>query len=119
MLAITAVLAAAALGSGSRLAEVTGYVVAAITACFTLACLLQRPLAPTRRSRPLVLAACGLQLLAQCCGLYAVLEAGAPVPALGAEALLQLRLLPAYVAILTGLAGFTLMTMEAMLAELG
>ncbi|MES2010389.1 MAG: GGDEF domain-containing protein [Pseudomonadota bacterium] len=117
VLAVSTVLAAAALGSGSRLAEVTGYVVAAITACFTLACLLQRPLALTRRSRPLVLATCGLQLLAQCCGLYAVLEAGAPVPALSAEALLQLRLLPAFVAILAGLAGFTLMTMEAMLAE--
>lgn len=117
VLAVSTVLAAAALGSGSRLAEVTGYVVAAITACFTLARLLQRPLALTRRSRPLVLATCGLQLLAQCCGLYAVLEAGAPVPALSAEALLQLRLLPAFVAILAGLAGFTLMTMEAMLAE--
>ncbi|QOT80198.1 sensor domain-containing diguanylate cyclase [Cupriavidus basilensis] len=117
VLAISAVLAAAALGSGSRPAEVTGYVVAAITACFTLACQLQRPLALTRRSRPLVLAACGLQLLAQCCGLYAVLEAGTPMPALSAEALLQLRLLPAFVAILAGLAGFTLMTMDAMLAE--
>ncbi|AJG21834.1 sensor domain-containing diguanylate cyclase [Cupriavidus basilensis] len=117
VLAISAVLAAAVLGSGSRLAEVTGYVVAAITAGFTLACLLQRRLALTRRSRPLVLAACSVQLLAQCCGLYAVLEAGAPVPALSAEALLQLRLLPALVAILAGLAGFTLMTMEAMLAK--
>ena len=117
VLAISAVLAAAALGSGSRLAEVTGYVVAAITACFTLACLLRRPIALTRQSRPLVLAACGLQLLAQCCGLYAVLEASAPVPALSADALLQLRLLPAFVAILAGLAGFTLMTMDAMLTE--
>ncbi|MGO4154896.1 diguanylate cyclase [Cupriavidus sp. YAF13] len=117
VLAISAVLAAAALDNGSRLAEATGYVVAAITACFTLARLLQRPLALTRRSRPLVLAACGLQLLAQCCGLYVVLQASAPVPALSAEALLLLRLLPAFVAILAGLAGFTLMTMEAMLTE--
>lgn len=116
VLAIAAVLAAA-LGGGSSLAEVAGYVVAAIIAWFTLARLLQRPFAPTRRSRPLVLAACGLQLLAQYCGLYAVLEAGAPEPALSAEALLQLRLLPAFVAILAGLAGFTLMAMETILAE--
>ncbi|KJK24876.1 hypothetical protein UB46_08195 [Burkholderiaceae bacterium 16] len=116
-LAIVAVLAAAALGDGSRLAEITGNAVAAITASFTLAYLLQRPQALTRRSRPLVLTACGLQWLAQCCDLYAVLKAGAPAPSLDAEVLFQLRLLPAFVAILAGLAGFTLMTMEGMLAE--
>ncbi|MGO4325919.1 GGDEF domain-containing protein, partial [Cupriavidus sp. M-11] len=110
------VLAAAALGAGSRQAEVAGYIAAAVAAACTLAWLLQRPQAPTRRSRPLVLAASGLQVVAQCCGLYAAAAPGSPVADPNAEALLLLRLLPAFVAILAGLAAFTLMTMEGMLA---
>ncbi|WP_454724566.1 MULTISPECIES: diguanylate cyclase [Cupriavidus] len=114
--AMLAVLGAAALGEGSRPAAAAGYTAAAVCATFTLAWLLPRPHAPGRRARPLVLAACALQWLAQCCGLYAVWGVSAPVAAGHAEALLLLRLLPSFVAILAGLAAFTVMTMEAMLA---
>ncbi|WP_420994815.1 diguanylate cyclase [Cupriavidus sp. 30B13] len=113
--AMLAVLGAAALGEGSRPAEAAGYA-AAVAAAFTLAWLLPRPQAPGPRARPLVLAACALQLLAQCCGLYAVWGVSGAVAARHAEALLLLRLLPSFVAILAGLAAFTLMTMDAMLA---
>ncbi|WP_454732600.1 MULTISPECIES: diguanylate cyclase [Cupriavidus] len=114
--AMLAVLGAAALGEGSRPAAAAGYAAAAVCAAFTLAWLLPRPQAPGRRARPLVLAACALQCLAQCCGLYAVWGVSAAVAASHAEALLLLRLLPSFVAILAGLAAFTVMTMEAMLA---
>jgi diguanylate cyclase (GGDEF)-like protein len=100
----------------SHTISLAGYVLAIAIAAFTLASLVAFPAGDYKRSRPLVLVACALQVFALGCALHAS-ALGVPDRADAMGSTLLLLPLPTLIAVLASLSGFSLMTMERCLAE--